>query len=250
MGGGSPSYHAAQSRALLRSRVDELVNLREVTPQDRLSLIAGVLISGLRVVSVFGATTVALLLTWIVAPTFVPGWHSTAVESGSMGPSIERGDVVILRPPDEPPLPEETVVRFESDDGGGSILHRIVSADAELSAYVTRGDANLDHDSALVPFDAVEGVGTFLVPLVGMPVLWFNEGRYLHVLLVLFGAVCIASPAMGFGSDDDDDVSGDLRAPGPLTASKLDAATRRREFEALFPPELVARLKQERDPVP
>lgn len=248
MPGGLSPRHAAPSRTSLRSRIDELAEPKTEKSADRSSSIAAVLLSVFRAASTFSTTTVALLLTWVVAPTVIPGWHSTAVESGSMGPSIERGDIVVLRPATERPLPADTVVKYESDDGMGSILHRIVSADLELQAYVTRGDANLDHDSALVPFDAVDGVGTFLVPLIGYPLLWIRGGQYLWLLLLTIGAACVASPVLRFGPDKRDEPMPAGRAPGPLTALTLGAMAN--DSEVLFPPELVARLKRGRGVVP
>lgn len=248
MPGGLSPRHAASSRTSFRSRIDELVEPKAAKSEERSSSMAAVLLSGLRVVSTFSTTTVVLLLTWVVAPTIMPGWHSTAVESGSMGPSIERGDIVVLRPATERPLPADTVVKYESDDGMGSILHRIVSADVELQAYITRGDANLDHDSALVPFDAVDGIGTFLVPLIGYPLLWIRGGEYLSLLLLTVGAACVASPVLGFGSYKPDEPTAERRAPGPLTALTLGAMAN--DSEVLFPPELVARLQQGRGTVP
>ncbi|MGH1489367.1 MAG: signal peptidase I [Acidimicrobiales bacterium] len=236
--------NAAPPQASLRSRVDALVEPKAEMPTDRPGSIAAAAFSGFREASTFSVTTVLLLLAWVVAPTVVPGWHSTAVISGSMGPSIERGDIVVLRPASEPPLPVDTVIRYDSDDGAASILHRIVSADLELEAYVTRGDANADHDSGLVPFDAVDGVGTFLIPIMGYPLLWIYGGDYLWLLLLAIAALCIALPGLGFGPDDPDEISADDRAPGPLTALTLGASLE--ASEALFPPELIARLQRGR----
>ncbi len=146
----------------------------------------------------FGVTTLIALLLLALAPTFVLGWDATVIESSSMQPTVVRGDIVLLRPPDQQ-VEVGAVVRFPADDGGTSIVHRVVEVDLEAGAYVTKGDANRNDDQASVPFGDVDGIGTALIPLVGHPALWFREGSYL--LLALMVAAGVGIILRGLGAD-------------------------------------------------
>ncbi len=160
----------------------------------------------------FGVTTLITLLLLALSPTVVLGWAATVIESSSMQPTVVRGDIVLLRPIDGR-ADVGAVVRFPADDGGTSIVHRVVDIDLEAGAYVTKGDANRNDDQALVPFDDVDGVGIALIPLVGHPALWFQEGSYLTLaLMVLAGAGVVLG---GLGADARRSADGD-DAIGPI----------------------------------
>lgn len=45
-------------------------------------------------------------------------------------------------------------------------------------SYVTRGDANRQPDSTLLRLEQVVGVGRMLVPLVGLPLVWYWAGAW------------------------------------------------------------------------
>jgi len=146
----------------------------------------------------FGVTTLIALLLLALAPTVVLGWTATVIESSSMQPTVVRGDIVLLRPLEER-AEVGAVVRFPADDGGTSIVHRVVDLDLEAGAYVTKGDANRNDDQALVPFGDVDGVGIALIPLIGHPALWFQEGSYLLLALMVLAGVGVILG--GLGSD-------------------------------------------------
>lgn len=144
----------------------------------------------------FGVTTMIALLVLALIPPVLLGWTATVIESSSMQPTIVRGDIVVLRPIEDRAA-VGAVVRFPSDDGGSSIVHRVVEVDREAAAYVTKGDANRDDDQALVPFENVDGLGTILIPLIGHPALWFQEGDRLTFTLMILAGVGIVLGGLG-----------------------------------------------------
>jgi signal peptidase I len=146
----------------------------------------------------FATTSVIAMLAIALLPTAFFGWAATVIESSSMQPTVVRGDIVILRPPDRRAVVGE-VVRFPADDGGTAIVHRVVAIDEEAGAYVTRGDANESDDRALVPFTDVDGHGAMLVPLVGHPSLWVREGRYLTLGLFALGGLGVIAAGNSIG---------------------------------------------------
>lgn len=161
----------------------------------------------------FATTSVIAMLAIALLPTAIFGWAATVIESSSMQPTVVRGDIVILRPPDGRAVVGE-VVRFPADDGGTAIVHRVVAIDEEAGAYVTRGDANESDDRALVPFADVDGHGAMLVPLVGHPSLWVREGRYLTMGLFVLAGLGVIGAGNSIGRSNAEGSTGRGNAVG------------------------------------
>lgn len=116
----------------------------------------------------------------VSVPALWPGWTALAITSDSMAPSIRRGDIVIAAPYGSGVLGPGSVIVFE-DPGGGSLLtHRVVEVNGDGS-YLTQGDANGQPDSTPVHPEQVIGVGRFLVPFFGLPMVWAQQGDWVLV---------------------------------------------------------------------
>lgn len=156
-------------------RADDVVVIPTTTARD-----AGITLTEL--LSSFYLWLVCWLIAWVAIPALLIGWQPVLITSGSMGPSISAGDMVLLgEPPTDELLAPGTVITFRDPVvPDGLITHRIDGV-REDGLYRTRGDANGRPDSTPVHPDDVVGVGRMLVPLVGLPVLW------LRVDVVSFG---------------------------------------------------------------
>jgi signal peptidase I len=96
--------------------------------------------------------------------------------SGSMMPLIDPGDIVITSPVQHPVDPG-TVVVFENPNKPGSLVtHRVLEVLPDGS-YRTKGDANHQPDVSPVTPGLVRGRGTFLVPAIGVPAVWLQQGH-------------------------------------------------------------------------
>ena len=89
------------------------------------------------------------------------------VKSGSMEPHIMTGGIVLIR--EASSYREGDVITFAS---AGSVIpttHRIVGTEVVdgVSQFVTKGDANEERDTALVPPETIKGKVLFTVPYVG-----------------------------------------------------------------------------------
>lgn len=141
-----------------------------------------------------------VLLATLAAIALIPalfGWHSTVIETGSMEPHIDPGDVVVLADlPDDQPVPLGGVVQFtspaEAQPSGveRSVLHRIV-IDNEDGTYATAGDANVDVDSTPLVREQITGQARLLVPFIGLPSMWLGAGQ--HLPLGLWAAATTAA---------------------------------------------------------
>ena len=126
----------------------------------------------------FYLSVVAFLFAWVVIVWTFVGWKPMVVTTGSMQPAINPGDIVMTAPPeDDVRLDVGTVITFEDPARPGELItHRVEGVNPD-GTYVTRGDANSSADSYEVSAEELEGVGRLLVPSVGLPRVWLDEGR-------------------------------------------------------------------------
>ena len=141
-------------------------------------------------VGLFVCSTMAWLLLWAAATSLWQGSAPVLVASGSMGPTVRAGDLVVLEPYHSQDIDAGTVIRFDDPEGRGSMLHRVVEVD-EDGDLRTKGDANAVVDSTAVETGRITGVGRYLVPRAALPVLWWRHGEWLA--LALFSLVMVTA---------------------------------------------------------
>jgi signal peptidase I len=183
----------------------------------------GLLVASLQLASVAYLAAVGGLLWWSHAPMLV-GWQPKVVLTGSMLPVIRPGDVALIGPA-EGALPAGRVVLVDdASRESGTYLHRVVRYEDD-GRLVTKGDANATEDHPAVDPARVQGQLRLLVPVVGRPVVWLHDHRYLLLggsLAVTWAAMAFALALRGqrddepaprafgaaFGADEDDSARG------------------------------------------
>lgn len=126
------------------------------------------------------------LVAIAVAPVLF-AWGSYIVESGSMEPSIQVGDVVIAKPyTDDQRIRVGRVFVYDDPAPGKdrTMVHRIVEL-RDDGDYTTAGDANEVTDFTPLPRSGVRATAVLLVPYVGLPVTWTRSGEWVHLALWL-----------------------------------------------------------------
>lgn len=104
-------------------------------------------------------------------------YYAVAIASGSMMPTIKKGDVVVVE------KIEDRYERLEKGDvlafkyNNIVIVHRIIDIIEEDGEYFfyTKGDANNNQDDYAIEQNDVVGVVRFKVPYAGLPTVWLNE---------------------------------------------------------------------------
>lgn len=137
-----------------------------------------------------GAFVLAALATAVVttiAPGLVGGPRAVVIESGSMAPAVDVGDVVLVADAAHRRIRPGAVVTFRDADRRGLVTHRVVAHDGPR--LVTRGDANPTPDVVPVAPGRVVGVAVLRVPYVGRPALWISQRRWGWLAA---GAACVA----------------------------------------------------------
>ena len=142
-------------------------------------------------VSVLGFALLALLW-FLLAPRTLGGFTTLAIVDGaSMSPTLEQGEVVLLREGDEYAVGDIVGVR-NPNLGGALVVHRIIRA--EEGRFVTRGDAN-GFDDAFQPMSG-EVVGRLwtTVPGMGGGVAWLFRGTHLATVVGALVVVAMIGP--------------------------------------------------------
>ncbi|MDH3607296.1 MAG: signal peptidase I, partial [Acidimicrobiia bacterium] len=127
------------------------------------------------------------LIVWVAVPTLVLRWEPVLITSDSMAPKVRSGDFVLLA---ETPanLDPGSVVTFTLNDH--LVTHRIAVTNGD-GTYITQGDANPLPDSTLLSYESIEGAPRLLVSTVGLPLLWYQRGEWVPFsiwVLVTMGA--------------------------------------------------------------
>ncbi len=148
-------------------------------------------------------------------------WHATPVLSGSMRPGLQPGDVVIThRVPISSLQVRDVIVFRPPDEGGKQTVHRIVKIAEQdgKTSITTRGDANSVDDATVTALTGASAYRvTRIVPLLGYPAVWLQNGKHgllvigLGVILLVAGAITVlrrekqpesATPGDQSGSED------------------------------------------------
>lgn len=119
------------------------------------------------IASVFLLSVASLIIAFVAVK--INGGELLSVQSGSMVPNINKGDVVVATRVSESQLAVGDVVTFINPaNSRQTITHRLVETPsvANQQKYVTKGDANLTADQP-IPSSAIIGRSNFSVPYVG-----------------------------------------------------------------------------------
>ena len=164
--------------------------------------------------------------TWLwfvggcLAVTLVPilfGWRPFVVESGSMEPRINVGDVILAAPETDPSVLLGHVAVFTDPAIPDHVkTHRIVAINGD-GTMTSKGDANPTADSAQVTVADVRGLGRLLVGFVGLPLIWAQAGQWLYVALFVL-SLLVAARAASRDSENDEEEPGDEGPGGDVVA--------------------------------
>lgn len=171
-------------------------------------------------VVLLGVGTTAVM----AVPGLVGADHSYVVESSSMSPAIEAGDVVVVRDVAPAAITTGDVISFEPPDdhqldGHERVTHRVVGAETVdgVRHFETKGDANEEADRTPVPATRVEGRVAFAIPYVGYLAVFAQTRTGLLALVVLPATLLLISEVHALYRDataDEDRRAGSDRSTG------------------------------------
>ena len=122
-----------------------------------------------------------LLIILLSGVALVSGYfkyYLVTIGSGSMTPTICKGDAIIVKKLDEEEIKELNVgdvLVFRNS--GKTIVHRIVKVLQIKGKYCfkTKGDYNVAEDANITNQDDVVGTTYLKIPWIGIPTVWLNE---------------------------------------------------------------------------
>lgn len=119
------------------------------------------------------------IIVIVVSVYFTSGYfkyYAVAIATGSMHPTIKKGDVVVIEKLDKyDRLKEGQVLAFKYSDV--LIVHRIIRIVEKNGTYYfyTKGDANNGEDGYPVTEDMIMGKIDLKIPFLGLPTVWLKE---------------------------------------------------------------------------
>lgn len=118
------------------------------------------------------------LLTIVLLTSGLFTYQALTIGSGSMSPTIEKGDVIILKSmknEETRKIKKGDVLVYNHDNK--IIVHRVIkkSNNGETISFKTKGDYNNAKDSWIVKQEEVIGIVKFRIRWVGMPTVALNE---------------------------------------------------------------------------
>jgi signal peptidase I len=111
-----------------------------------------------------------------------------AVESSSMVPAFNKGDMLILQGTPQGQLSVEDIVVFDPPSGGTPIVHRIVSINSD-GTFQTKGDANsgqLSYEKS-ISHSQIHGRVIMIIPYLGWVKIGMTQYLMPNLLWMLLG---------------------------------------------------------------
>ena len=142
----------------IKNETDEEIN-RDYNKKDYVFLAIGSLIVG--------------VLVYFSSGYFA--YHAVAIATGSMSPSINRGDIVIIKKKNVGEIEVGDVIAYDYHEV--MVVHRVsrkVKVDDGFY-YYSKGDSNAEEDNYIIKRDMIEGKVKLRIPYLGIPTVWLNE---------------------------------------------------------------------------
>lgn len=150
----------------------------------------------LRIAGSWLAGGFALAVLLAAAAPIAIGERSYVVESGSMTPTIETGDVVILQPIAPGRARTGEIVGFRDPEGRGLLItHRVmaVAHTGRRFQFATQGDTNTTQEHWSVPESGQIGLVMYRIPKLGFAVAWIKSPGGRVALLIVPGLLLAVS---------------------------------------------------------
>lgn len=133
-----------------------------------------------------------LIIQTIINPDVTPnifGVKTFSIISGSMTPTININDIILVKDYDMTKLETNDIITFRMDDE--TITHRIIAIQriGQEIVYTTKGDNNDVSDIEKVKYDQVEGKYIGRIPNVGK-ILSFLKNKKVFGAIIIILIIC------------------------------------------------------------
>ena len=113
------------------------------------------------------------------------GYKAYIITTDSMKPTIQAGDIIIVKNIEEEKLKLEDIITFKRDEN--IVTHRLVDIQEteQGKKYITKGDNNNVNDYKEVQYSEIEGVKVLVIPRVGNLILLLEDKVYIILIINL-----------------------------------------------------------------
>lgn len=117
------------------------------------------------------------------------GYKAYIVNTNSMEPTIEVGDIVIIKKVKAEKLNQGDVITFTQE--GEVITHRITKIETEEKStqYVTKGDNNNTEDTLKIKYEDIIGKEILTIPQLGK-VMQLLDSKIILLIIILIILIC------------------------------------------------------------
>ncbi|MFW9960285.1 MAG: signal peptidase I [Candidatus Thorarchaeota archaeon] len=168
--------------------------------------------TGFIILMIIGATLGAFGVFTIAMGTSSP---LVVVESESMIPTLQVGDLLVLQAYAPEDIIVGTIVVYKADWHGKPIVHRVVEVEIIGSEYhyFTQGDNNSGRDPSYRLYEDIVGVVVFVVPYIGYVTLFLHQPYGLATVIIIFVALLIIPEILAKVKKEETEVSSGEQSP-------------------------------------
>ena len=116
-------------------------------------------------------------------------WEPLVIVSGSMEPTLNRGDVVILEKAQSSDIGVGDIIAYRIGDA--IVTHRVIDV-LEDGTLKTKGDANAEPDAYAVSVEQIVGKVKYRIPALGWIVILVNWNNLVRLAVILGATATIA----------------------------------------------------------
>lgn len=131
-----------------------------------------------------------LIIKSFIKPNETPdffGYKSFVIVSGSMEPTIKKGDAILVKDVPEEEIKVNDIISFTTEVNQTNVTHRIVNVEEDdgVKKYTTKGDNNNVEDKEKITYQQIEGKYQFKINQFGIVINILKSKITLVVLILL-----------------------------------------------------------------
>ena len=149
-----------------------------------MKILRRILIAALVVLLLLGVISIGRRVLFDDPVPLTFGYGTAVIVGGSMEPTIDFGDKIVIQGQDAYEVGD--IVTFRSESGNSIVTHRVVEVTPD--GYITQGDTNNARDPE-IGRDQVIGRVIGTVPMLGKVILFFQQP--LGIALLVIGLLAI-----------------------------------------------------------